>query len=142
MTTQVPKTQLAARSEIVSEPLARSCTDRTFELPPALHIATAGLFLGAIITLCLAFASPGLAVPFGIIVAFIAAFFTVPSLWATMGPIENRSKALSWSRFMGEGIMTATGKAGGRDAAVLVLLLPGVVFAFALAIAIISLVVR
>ena len=37
---------LAARAELAAPPTPRACEDRTFELPPAIHIAMAGLFVG------------------------------------------------------------------------------------------------
>ena len=99
MTRRIEQQQLVATQEIVAPPAAtvspRACTDRDFGLPPVLHIATAVLFLGFVTVLCAAFATPGLLVPYGVFVAFIVAFFTVPGLWARMKP-ESRTHALSW----------------------------------------------
>ena len=75
-----------------------------------------------------------MAVPFGVFVAFIAAFFTVPGLWARMKPEESRTPALDWSRFMAEGVGTATGRSCGREATVLALLLPFLILCWAIAI--------
>ena len=138
MTRQIARTQLIACAQIVAPPAPRACTDRSFELPPVIHLATAGLFLASVTTLCLAFAVPGLAIPYAIFVAFILAFFTVPALWTRMAPAEGRTQALGWTRFMDQGIVTATGPISGRDAAVLVLLLPVLLFGWSLAIALIA----
>jgi hypothetical protein len=55
-----------------------------------------------------------------------------------MKPDESRTPALGWSRFMAEGITTATGHSSGREAAVLALLLPFLILCWAVAVAIIA----
>ena len=141
MTTLLHSQTLLARAEIVAPPSPRACEDRTFELPPVLHIATAALFLGFVGVLSFAFRNPEMAVPFGIFVAFIAAFFTVPALWTRMNPAGSRTAALGWSAFMEHGVATATGRCGGREATTLVLLLPFLILCWAIAIAAIAAVV-
>jgi hypothetical protein len=145
MSRRIDHKQLVARQEVVSAPplpSPRYCDDRTFELPPALHIATAGLFLGFVTVLCTAFATPGLLIPYAVFVAFIGAFFAVPGLWTRMKPEENRSKALSWDEFLEDGIDTMTGHTPAREAATLVLILPFLVLCWAVAVASIAAVVR
>jgi hypothetical protein len=132
------RVSLAYRDEIVAPPIQRACEDRTFELPVALHIATALLFLGFVSVLSLAFRAPEMAVPFGIFVVFIAAFFSVPALWVRMRPDENMSRSLRWRDFARNGISTQAGRAGGREAAVLVLLLPFLILCWSIAVAIIA----
>jgi len=61
---------LVSRDEIVAAPLQRCCEDRTFELPPGLHVATALLFVGFVSVLSFAFRAPAMAVPFGIFIIF------------------------------------------------------------------------
>ena len=129
---------LVARDEIVAPPSPRSCEDRTFELPPVLHVATALLFLGFVSILSFAFRAPAMAVPFGIFVIFIVAFFTVPAMWVRMKPEENHSTALRWSELGNAGIGTPDGRTSGREAAILVLLLPFVILCWAIAIAVIA----
>jgi hypothetical protein len=68
MTRRLDRKQLLVREEIVaapSSPSPRACDDRSFELPPALHVATAGLYLGFVTVLCAAFATPALLIPYG-----------------------------------------------------------------------------
>ena len=122
---------LVARNEISAAPAARACNDRSFGLPPVLH-------LGFVSVLCLTFATPGLAVPYAVFVFFIAAFFTVPALWARMDPADSRSHALSWAQFVDHGVDTLNGRVGAGEAATLVLLLPVLIFGFALAVATIA----
>lgn len=138
MTARQTSAVLLARDEIVAPPAARACQDRTFEIPTVLYLATAALFLAFVGVLSFAFRSPEMAVPFGVFVAFILAFFTVPALWTRITPEENMSKALGWNELLDKGIETGTGHATGREAAVLVLLLPSAVMGWAVAIATIA----
>lgn len=138
MTRRISQSQLVAQANIVSAPGARSCTDRSFELPPGIHIATALLFIGFVSVLSFAFRNPELAVPWGVFVAFIAAFCVVPALWTRMKPVESRTPALSWTRFAEQGIATATGRTSATEATVLVLLLPFLILCWAIAIATIA----
>jgi hypothetical protein len=136
MSRRVSHDVLIARNEVVAPPAGRACEDHNFGLPPAIHLITATLFMGFISVLCLALATPGLAVPFGIFAAFIVAFFTVPAIFVKASPDEG-SRALGWTDFLERGIATEHGRCGGREATVLVLMLPAFIFLWAVAIAII-----
>jgi hypothetical protein len=136
MVRRLDKAQLLASNEVVPAPAA-AWQDYTFELPPVLHFATAALFLGFVGVLSLAFASPGLAVPFGIFVAFIAAFFAVPAIFVRSAP-EGSAKARQWADFMERGIAVEHGRCSGREAAVLVLMLPVFILGWAIAVATIA----
>jgi hypothetical protein len=138
---RVNRLLLVNRDEVVAPPIQRACEDRTFELPVALHIATALLFLGFVSVLSLAFRAPEMAVPFGIFVVFIAAFFTVPVLWVRMRPDENSSRSLIWRDFLRDGIVTQAGRSGGHETAVLVLILPFLILCWAIAVATIAAIV-
>ena len=138
MSVRLSETELATRQELaLAPPAQRACDDRTFELPPVLHVMTTLLFVGFVSVLSLAFAHPELAVPWAIFVLFIAAFFIVPALWTRIAP-TNSSKALSWSQLMARGMETATGHTSGAETAILVLMLPAFIFAWAIAISIIN----
>jgi hypothetical protein len=137
MSVRVDPELLHAHAALVAPPMQRACEDRSFELPPVLHVVTFMLFAGFVSVLSLAFANPELVVPWAIFIVFIAAFLIVPALWTRMAP-ANPSRALSWSRFMAGGMDTATGHVSGREAMVLVLLLPGLIFLWSVAIAIIN----
>ena len=128
---------LLAKDEIVAAPVAEGCKDQCFELPTALYVVTGALFLGFVSVLSLAFANPEMAVPFGIIVAFLVAFFAVPTIFVRAARGENGARSLCWSEFMENGVAIDHGRCSGRDAAVLVLLLPALIFCFALAVAVI-----
>jgi hypothetical protein len=136
MVGHLDKAQLVASKEVVAAPAA-PWQDYNFELPPALHFAMGVFFLGFVGVLSLAFANPGMAVPFGVCVAFIAAFFTVPTIIVRSAP-HGSARARQWSAFLEHGIAIEHGRCSGREAAVLVLMLPVLIFCFALAVAAIA----
>ena len=138
MVARIHKAELLTQADIVAPPEQRACTDRSFELPPSVHIAMALLFIGFVSVLSFAFRNPNMAVPWGVFIAFIAAFFIVPGLWTRMKPEESRTKALSWTRFAEQGIETATGRTSAVEATILVLLLPFLILCWAIAVATIA----
>lgn len=140
MTRRFDRSQLLIREEIVSPPplLTPACDDHSFELPTGLYIGTAGLFLGFVTVLTLAF-SGHMGLSYGVIVAFIAAFFGVPTIFAHAGPDEQRrTRSIRWDDFLSKGIATATGRCSGAEATVLVLALPFLIFCFGVAVATIA----
>ena len=139
MTTRVKTDILVARDEIVAAPAHRACTDQSFELPSGLYIAMASLFAGFIGVLSLAFRGGHMAVAYGVIFAFIGAFFAIPAI--APGMASERRKALSWAMFRMRGIQTATGHSTSGEATVLVLLLPFLIFCFGMAVAAIAMIV-
>lgn len=141
MTRRLDHVQLLAREEIVRSPTLPSrtaCDDHSFELPVGLYIATAGLFVGFVTVLTSAFTGH-MGVAYAVIVAFMAAFFAVPVIFARTGPPElRRTRSLGWFEFLDKGIVTATGRSSGAEATVLVLLLPTLIFCFGVAVATIA----
>jgi hypothetical protein len=140
MTTRQKPEVLIARDEIVAAPAARACDDQSFELPGGLYAAMAIMFAGFVAVLSLAFRGGHMAVSYGVIFAFIAAFFAVPAILPRMKP-EGRTKALSWAMFRYKGIQTATGRSSATEATVLVLLLPFLILCFGIAVATIAAIV-
>lgn len=136
MTARLKSDVLIRSNEIVEAPAARACDDQSFELPPGIFVAMAALFAGFIGVLSLALRGGQLALVYAVIFAFITAFFAVPAIFPRMAP--SRKKALSWADFRSRGIETATGKSSAGEAMVLVLLLPTLIFCFAVAIAVLS----
>lgn len=139
MTTRVKSEVLIARDEIVAAPIERACTDQSFELPSGLYIAMASLFAGFVGVLALAFRGGHMAVVYGVIFAFIAAFFAIPAMFPAMA--REHKKSLSWTMFRMRGIHTATGRTSAAEATTLVLLLPFLIFCFGMAIAAIAMIV-
>jgi hypothetical protein len=139
MTTRVKPEVLIARDEIVAAPISRACDDQSFELPSGLYVAMALFFAGFVGVLSLAFRSGHMAVVYGVIFAFIAAFFAIPAIFPAMAP--ERKKALSWTKFRMRGIQTATGRTSAGEATTLVLLLPFLIFCFGMCVAAIAMIV-
>ena len=141
MTARHTSAVLIQRDEIVASPAKRACDDRTFELPPALHVLTGLFFVGFVSVLSLAFRT-NMTVNYAVFLIFILAFFSLPALWVRMKPEENHSRALGLGDLLTRGIRTPTGRLTGGEAMILVLLLPFTVFCWSIAVAIIAASVR
>lgn len=137
----VTRDVLRTAAVIVPAPAAatqvRAEIDRTFELPTGLYVATAGLYLGFIGVMAATFGNAGLAIPLVIFAFFIVAAFGTPALWAWMNPAKTRG-ALTYGQLRNRGIVTATGRLGAGAAAAQVLVLPILIFAWGVAIAVIA----
>ena len=133
MTARYQSNLLALRHELVAPPAQRSCEDHSFEMPTGLYWASAAFLFGFVGVMSVGFESPGLLVPIAIIVFFLAMFFAVPVLFVRIAPKDSR-RALGWSALMERGLDTATGQTSGREAAVLVLILPLLILCWAVAV--------
>jgi hypothetical protein len=140
----VSREKLRAFAEIVGAPAASQTTslvrediDRSFELPTGLYIATAALYLGFIGLMAAAFGNAELAIPLVIFAFFIVAGFGVPTLWARMEP-ANGQRALTFGALKNRGVATATGQLSAGAATAQVLVLPVLIFAWGVAVAIIA----
>ena len=138
MTARYQPDVLAARADLVAPPPQRACEDHNWGLPNGIYAAMVVCFAGAITVLALSFHS-GMAVAYGIIFAFLTAFFAIPSIFVrtSRGRGEN-AKAPDWYEFIDRGIVTATGRTKAGEAATLVLMLPVLILAWAIAVAIIA----
>lgn len=123
MTTRLSRADLAEIATISSEPALSQPTDRTFELPTGLYVATVGAYLAFLAVLAIGFASDDLILPMAVFVFYIVMAFGLPSLWARMQP-QTKSRALTWQQFRREGIQTNTGWLPAGSAAIQVLMLP------------------
>jgi len=136
--------EFVAEKAIIHEAPALSSPatiDRTFELPTALYVGTAGGYLGFLALMTITFGNRELILPMAIFVLFILMGFGVAAIWMRMKP-GNPQTLTAWGRFRQYGIKTAFGHASAGAASVQVLLLPGLVFVWGLAIATIAAVVR
>ena len=137
MTARFNSKILVAREEIVPSPASRACEDHNWELPNGVYLAMALFFSGAIAVLATAFSS-GMAVSYGIIFAFLVAFFAIPALFVKTSRGHGDTKPLDWDFFREKGIATATGRASAGEATTLVLLLPFLILCWAVAVAVIA----
>lgn len=125
---------LLQHDEIVAPPMARACADHTFEFPSRIYGAMAALLFGFMAIMAVGFADPAMVVPMAVNFAFLIAFFAVPVIFVTGSPGDMGSRALRWSDFMRNGVDTATGRASGREAVVLTLVLPVLIFCWGIAV--------
>lgn len=128
---------LLQRDEIVAPPQLRACHDHSFEFPTAIYGAMAAFLFGFIAVMAIGFAGPGLTLPMAVNFAFLTAFFAVPVLFVMTSPGVG-SRALRWSDFMQGGVDTATGRTSGREALVLTLMLPFLIFCWGIAVLVIA----
>ena len=139
MAERIARLEIADKAIVHTDlPVRRPMTvDRSFELPTGLYAAMAALFFGFVAVMAIGFGAPGMVVPTGIIVVFIACFFAVPAVLVRTHP-ESRRPAMTWVRFRREGIATHYGPASARDATIQVLILPVLIFLFGVAVAAIA----
>ena len=140
MSRRIEQQKLAAHQEIVAAPAAeaRACDDHSFELPNGIYVAMFAMLLGAVAVLATAF-SGQMIVSYGIVVAFLLAFFAVLTIFVKASPGNG---AMSWDEFLSKGIDTATGRTGAGEATVLALALPFFIFCWATGVATIAATVR
>ena len=131
MSVRVDPVLLKSQASLVAAPGQRACEDHSFEMPTGLYAAMAALFFGFLAVLAVGLSSPGLVVPMAINFVFLTAFFAVPAIFVRS---VDDSRAKSWTRFLEQGVETATGHSSGKEAAVLMLVLPAFIFCWALAI--------
>lgn len=131
MSTHLTRELVARHADVREELLQPVVVDRSFELPRGLYAATGVLYLGFLAVMAIGLSTPGLIVPLSICAVFMAMFFAVPALWVRMKP-ESRVDALSSDRFRRAGIATHTGRLSASEATVQMLMLPVLIFAWAL----------
>ncbi|MEO5597395.1 MAG: hypothetical protein ABIQ66_02125 [Novosphingobium sp.] len=124
MTTHNSRTALSEVASLSVSPfLSEATTDRTFELPVGLYVATVGSYLGFLGLMALTFMTGELILPMVVFVFYIAMAFGVPAVWARMNPNTN-SRSLSWQQFKSRGIQTGSGWLSADSATAQVLTLP------------------
>jgi hypothetical protein len=110
---------------------------RTFGLHPVLFAATIGAYLAFLAALAVGFMVPALVIPFAVFLIYIAMAFGVPGLWAHVAP-KPVGRVPSWSEFRAEGMDLETGHVASGAAIAQVLVLPGLIALFGVAVAIIA----
>ena len=120
-----PSNSFLSETKIVAAPvLCAPAKIRVSNCQPASISQWDQCFPDFVAVLALAFRGGHMAVVYGVIFAFIAAFFAVPTMFPGMAGDRDSTKALSWFEFSDRGIATETGRANAREATILVLLLP------------------
>ena len=132
--------QLLVRDEIVAAPAKRACKDQSFELPTAIYIAMATMFASFIAVLRHPFRGGHMAVVYGVIFAFIAAFFAVPAPFPRrQAPQDSAQRRRSACFDFGQPRNSDGDRPFEcREATILVLLLPFLILCFGIAVATIA----
>jgi hypothetical protein len=133
MSIHYPATQFQDVGHRVALPNIRQEIDRSFGLPPVLHIATFGLYFAFLTVMSLGLGNRELAVPLAICFIFLGMAAAVPAKWSTMKP-ANRTPVHGWIEFVQDGIDTHTGNMRAKDAVAQVLILPVLIFIWGIAI--------
>ncbi|MGN3973729.1 hypothetical protein [Tsuneonella sp. SYSU-LHT278] len=131
MSKHLTRELVIAKAEVRANLRPPVTVDRSFELPPALYLATAGAYLGFLAIMAVGLSSPGLIIPLAVCAVFIVMGFGVSSTWARMKP-DNPVGAMTWERFRRQGIVTHTGRLTSGEAAAQMLVLPVLIFAWAI----------
>jgi len=104
--------QQQVRELIVESPVgipARTIVDRSFDLPTALYVATAALYLAFIGVMAGSFLNPELAVPMVIFAGFVILAFGLVGGWIRMKP-ANDDAPPNWAQFHGPGLAQTESK--------------------------------
>lgn len=141
MSKQIQEQIESGKARIVGAPtnVAAVQIDRSFNLPGGLYAATVGCYLAFLGVLAVAFLNPVLVIPMVIFALFIVAGFGVPAIFTRLK--GNDSEPMTMGEFERDGIMTNTGRLKPRDATIQVLILPVLIVAWAMAIAVIAAIV-
>lgn len=123
----------APANDVLSAEAPRACTDRGFELPTALYVATIGAYLAFLAIMAVGFQSRDMLLPMIIFTVYIAMLFGTPAMWARMKP-ETATAPMTLSHFWKHGIQTYTGHNRAGAATVQMLLLPVMVLLWGVAV--------
>jgi hypothetical protein len=139
MSQHATQTQLAAVAQLSDAP-AQTHVNRSFELPAGLYGITIACYLGFLGLMSLLFMNGELVLPMVAFVVAIVGGFGLGWKWVAMRP-DNGSPTLSMGQFSNKGIQTLSGHLTASEAATQVLILPVLIVAWGLAIAVIYAVV-
>lgn len=140
MSQRISGTDLAEVAAVTDQP-AKTRVDRNFGLPTGLYAITVGLYVSFLGLMAMLFLNPELLIPMVLFVGFVLFAFGLAGYWAGMNP-DNDTKPLSWGQFVSRGIQTLSGPLTAGEASAQVLILPGLIVAWGLAIVVIAAIVR
>lgn len=145
MSVHTPDAALIAHRTVIRLPTAKQPSmplpTRHFDLPPLLHGATLGLFLTYLVVMGLTFGGGRMGIVLTICAISVIGMFLVPALFQLMGP-RHEDRPLRVSAFARDGIECLTGRLTAGQASVQVLIMPVLILAWGIAIAIIATTVR
>lgn len=139
MSQHVSHADLAAVAHVADAPF-NTRVNRTFELPAALYAITVACYLGFLALMSVLFMNAELVLPMVAFVVSIVGGFGLGWKWVAMRP-DNDNPTLTFGQFSNRGIQTLSGRLTAAEASAQVLILPVLIFAWGIAIAIIYAVV-
>jgi hypothetical protein len=139
MSQHVSQAQLAAVAHLAEAPV-QTRVNRTFELPGGLYAVTVGCYLGFLALMSVLFMNAELALPMVAFVVAIVGGFGLGYKWVAMKP-GNDNPTLTMGQFAHRGIQTLSGRLTAAEASAQVLILPVLILAWGMAIAVIYAVV-
>lgn len=135
MSQHISPADLAARAQLAAAP-AQTRVNRSFELPAGLYGLTVACYLGFLVLMSALFMNGELALPMAAFVISIVGGFGLGWKWVAMKP-GNDSETLTMGQFASRGIQTLSGRLTAAEATVQVLILPVLILAWGVAIAVI-----
>lgn len=135
MSEHVSHVQMAAVAHVAGAPAQTHC-NRTFELPGGLYALTVACYLGFLGLMSVLFMNGELALPMAAFVIAIIGGFGLGYKWVAMKP-GNDVPTLTMGQFANRGIQTLSGPLTAAEATAQVLILPVLIVAWGVAIAVI-----
>lgn len=139
MSQHVTQDQLTAVAQVSDAPV-KTHVNRSFELPAGLFGITVACYLGFLALMSMLFMNGELAIPMAAFVIAIVGGFGLGWKWVAMRP-DNDSATLTMGQFANRGIQTLSGRLTAAEASTQVLILPVLLLAWGVAIAVIYAVV-
>ena len=139
MSEHVSQAALAAVAHLADAP-AQTKVNRTFELPAGLYGITVACYLGFLALMSVLFMNAELVLPMAAFVVSIVGGFGLGYKWVAMKP-GNDNPTLTMGQFANRGIQTLSGRLTAAEASAQVLILPVLILAWGVAIAVIYAVV-
>jgi hypothetical protein len=139
MSQHVRQADLTAVATLTDAPV-QTKVDRSFELPAGLYLITVGCYLGFLALMSVLFMNSELVLPMAAFVVAIVGGFGLGWKWVAMHP-DNGTRTLTMGQFANRGIQTLSGRLTAGEASAQVLILPVLLMAWGVAIAVIYAVV-
>ena len=139
MSQHVTQAELTAVARVADVP-AQTRVNRTFELPAGLYGITVACYLGFLALMSVLFMNAELVLPMAAFVISIVGGFGLGYKWVAMKP-GNDNPTLTLGQFSNRGIQTLSGRLTAAEASAQVLILPVLLLAWGVAIAVIYAVV-
>jgi len=136
MVQHASQAELNSVAQVTDSP-AHHRVNRSFELPVMLYGVTVACYLGFLVVMSLLFMNAELVLPMAAFVISIVGGFGLGYKWVAMKP-DHADGTLTTGQFVNRGIQTLSGRLTAAEASAQVLILPVLLFAWGLIIAVIA----